>query len=68
MYVSVLNPESAIMQTTKFTSAKVKKEYPYREFKDESSNNVDPDEVAHYEPPHLDLHCLPIQLFSFLAI
>ena len=21
-----------------------------------SHNNVDPDEVAHYEPPHLDLH------------
>ena len=25
----------------------------------EFANNVDPDEVAHYEPPHLDLHCLP---------
>ena len=23
----------------------------------EFANNVDPDEVAHYEPPHLDLHC-----------
>ena len=24
----------------------------------ELANRVDPDEVAHYEPPHLDLHCL----------
>ena len=23
---------------------------------------VDPDEVAHHEPPHLDLHCLPFVL------
>ena len=28
----------------------------------ESASNVDPDEVAHYEPPHLDLHCLPSSL------
>ena len=25
----------------------------------ELANSVDPDEAAHYEPPHLDLHCLP---------
>ena len=25
----------------------------------EFANSVDPDEVAHYEPPHLDLHYLP---------
>ena len=24
----------------------------------EFKNSVDPDEVAHDEPPHLDLHCL----------
>ena len=23
------------------------------------ANSVDPDEVAHHEPPHLYLHCLP---------
>ena len=23
------------------------------------AKGVDPDEVAHNEPPHLDLHCLP---------
>ena len=22
-----------------------------------TANNVDPDEMAHYEPSHLDLHC-----------
>ena len=25
-------------------------------------NSVDLDEVAHDEPPHLDLHCLPSSL------
>ena len=24
---------------------------------DEFANSVDPDEAAHYEPSHLDLHC-----------
>ena len=28
----------------------------------EFSNRVDPDEVAHNEPPHLDLHCLTSSL------
>ena len=27
-------------------------------------NSVDPDEVAHYEPPHQHLRCLQIQVFS----
>ena len=27
------------------------------------ANRVDPDEVAHYEPPHLHLHCLPHNLW-----
>ena len=31
------------------------------------ANSVDLDEVAHNEPPHLDLRSLQIQLFSFLA-
>ena len=30
--------------------------------KDKFANNVDPDEVAHNEPPHQDLHCLPSSL------
>ena len=29
---------------------------------------VDLDEVAHYEPPHQDLHCLQIQLFLSLVL
>ena len=28
----------------------------------EFANSVDLDEVAHDEPPHLDLHCLPSNL------
>ena len=31
-------------------------------------NSVVPDEVAQYEPPHQDLHCLQIQLASFLVL
>ena len=34
----------------------------------ENSNSVDLDEVAHYEPPHQDLHCLQIQLFLSLVV
>ena len=32
------------------------------------ANSVDLDEVAHYEPPHLDLRCLEIQLFASLVV
>ena len=32
------------------------------------ANSVDPDEVAHYEPPHLDLRCLRIQLSLVLVL
>ena len=28
----------------------------------EFANSIDLDEVAHDEPPHLDLHCLPSSL------
>ena len=31
---------------------------------DEFANSADLDEVAHNEPPHLDLHCLP-SVFEF---
>ena len=31
----------------------------------EFANSVDPDEVAHNEPPHLGLHCLPSSLSNF---
>ena len=36
----------------------------YQKRKFEFENNVDPDEVAHYEPPHLDLYCLPAFFFN----
>ena len=32
------------------------------------ANSVDSDEVAHYEPPHLDLRCLQFSIFSFGAL
>ena len=28
----------------------------------EFAKSIDLDEVAHYEPPHKDLHCLPLSL------
>ena len=28
----------------------------------EFANSIDPDEVAHDEPPHLNLRCLPTSL------
>ena len=33
----------------------------------EFRNSVDPDEVPHNEPLHLDLHCLPSSLNQDLA-
>ena len=30
----------------------------YEKLKDSMSNSIDPDEMAHNEPSHLDLHCL----------
>ena len=35
--------------------------------KNEFANSVDPEEMAHNELPHLDLHCLPSGL-SFLSM
>ena len=35
-------------------------------YEDLRVNSVDLDEVAHYEPPHLDLCCLQIQIFYFV--
>ena len=32
------------------------------------ANTVDPDEKTHYEPSHLDLQCLQIQLLLCLAL
>ena len=32
------------------------------------ANSVDPDETAHNEPPHLDLHCLHRHLYPSTAL
>ena len=34
----------------------------------ECNHCIDPDEMAHYEPSHLDLQCLQIQLLLSLAL
>ena len=41
--------------------------YQYLRIQKQECNILDPDEVP-YQPPHLDLHCLQIELFSFLEI
>ena len=33
---------------------------PRKELKDYRANSIDPEEVAHHEPPHLDPCCLQI--------
>ena len=40
----------------------------YLEFEEERANSSDLNEVAHDEPPHQDLRCLQIQLFSSLVL
>ena len=42
--------------------------YHIENSKDWRANCVDLVEVAHNEPPHLDLHCLQILLFSSLVL
>ena len=39
--------------------------YRTESFKEQLANIVDPDEVAHNEPPHLNLRCLQVQPFHF---
>ena len=68
-YFNSLNTKK---QTTHFSAAKKKKKTStpihIQNFRDWRTNNVELDEVAHYEPPHKDLHCLQIYLFSSLAL
>ena len=40
----------------------------FKHYKEYRAVSVDSDEVAHDEPPHLNLHCLQIQLFSYLEL
>ena len=68
-YLTLLLPNS---DNKIFVSKFWKKSYvqaiPYWEFKDQRANRVDLDAVAHYEPLHLDLRCLQIQLFLSLVL
>ena len=60
----ILSLQASKRQTTKFTSADLKKfifpSFIILRIKDQRANSVDLDEMAHYEPPHLDLRCLQI--------
>ena len=42
--------------------------YVMLRIKDKNESSVDPDKMAHNEPPHLDLHCLQSQPFSVLTL
>ena len=57
---------------TKFTCANFQKHlsasYIILRMQRLEANSVDLDEVAHYEPPHQNLRCLQIQLFSSLVV
>ena len=68
----LVNSLTTNKQVTKFSSANFQKIYvktiSYLEFKDKRANSVDLDEEAHDEPPHQDLRCLQIQLFSSLVL
>ena len=55
-------------QTTKFSSANFLKNVKSSLYYIERADSVDLDEVAHNEPPHQDLLCLQIQLFSSLVL
>ena len=45
---------------TEFASAELKMFCVRCIIKEKRADNVDPDAAAHYELPHLDLHCLQI--------
>ena len=58
----ILSLKSSKKLTTKFMSAHIKKKHFVKviskeKFKHKRANNVDPDEVALHQPPHLDLPC-----------
>ena len=69
-----INSLTTEKQTTKFSSANFQKMLSpsyiiLRIQRPEGKiNSVDVDEVANYEPPHQDLHCLQIQLFLSLVL
>ena len=59
----------ASKKQTKFISAKFQEKSLVPSFiKTMRANSVDLDEVAHYEPSHMDQDCLQIQLFTVLSV
>ena len=72
MYFNQIKSLTSKEQMTKFSSSVFKnvkaKLYHTENSKIRGQNSVDLDEVAHNEPPHQDLHCLPIQLFFSLVL
>ena len=66
----ILTVEAPKKQTAKLASAKFQKDVFSSIFilRMKRQRHVDPDEAAFYEPPHLDLSRLQIQIFSFLAL
>ena len=64
---SFLNFLTTIKQVTIFflqISKNIKSKLYHTENSKTRGQTVDPDEVAHYQPPHQDLPCLQIELFS----
>ena len=66
---------SAKKADDKIVSAKVLKNFHFKlqitcmlKFKDKKANTADSDETAPYEPSHLDLQCLELQLLLYLAL
>ena len=55
-FIPVSEVDSSIMLTASRRGIKSK-------IKNRKANRVDPDEMARYEPSHLDLHCLHRYLF-----
>ena len=60
------------LMTTKFSSAKFQKNlhlsHIILRIQRIGGKSVDLEKVAHYEPPHQDLHRLQIYLFSSVAL
>ena len=72
-FCGIVNSFTSKKQTTEFSSANFQKvlspNYMYIILRIHrlEANSVDLDEVAHHEPPHQDLCCLHIQIFSSLV-
>ena len=64
----MINSFTTKKQMTKFSSANLKKMFSSSYIMLRMADSGGLDEVAHHEPPHQELRCLQIQLFSSLAV